>query len=180
MSSRLDIQDQTGPTTDSARRPSNIPQVTVTEAPNFQDETLELVNCAYQKALSSLDEDQRNRITEQQTIRSLFEQLNKADQDHRERSLLRKGLNAVQPYLERLNVTIDFVSPFASVEPAAGTALGLVKATASVHHPPPPPPPPSISNADGQLFAGRVSSVEWELIDTHSRLRSPYADASMI
>jgi hypothetical protein len=134
LGSPPDTQNQTGPRTESARRPSDIPQVTVTEAPNFRDQTLELPNSAYQTALSSLDEDQRNRITEQQTIRSLFEQLNRADQDHEERSLLRKGLSAVQPYLERLNATIDFVSPFASIEPVAGTALGLVKAAASVRH----------------------------------------------
>ncbi|KAL2195638.1 hypothetical protein P885DRAFT_70258 [Corynascus similis CBS 632.67] len=41
-------------------------------------------------------------------------------------------MERVKPYLERLNATIDFISPFASMEPAAGTALGLVKGTASV------------------------------------------------
>ena len=31
------------------------------------------------------------------------------------------------PYLEKLRITIDFISPFTSVEPVAATALGLVK-----------------------------------------------------
>ncbi|KAK0736323.1 hypothetical protein B0T21DRAFT_451111 [Apiosordaria backusii] len=68
----------------------------------------------------------------QQTIQSLFEQLNKDDHAHQKRSLLQKGLSAVKPYLERLNATIDFVSPFASINPAVGTAFGLVKGIASI------------------------------------------------
>jgi len=108
------------------------PQVTISEAPDFQDETLDLPKSAYRMALSSLNDDQREQIEEQQTIRILFEQLNKNDQGHQERSLLRKGLIAVKPYLERLNATIDFVSPFASIDPAVGTAFGLIKGTASV------------------------------------------------
>lgn len=88
-------------------------------------------------ALSSFDRDQRAKLAEHETLRSLFEQLNKSDHDHEGKSLLRRGLSAVKPYLERLNATIDFVSPFASIEPAVGTAFGLVKGTTSVRPPPP-------------------------------------------
>ncbi|KAK0725021.1 hypothetical protein B0H67DRAFT_607389 [Lasiosphaeris hirsuta] len=79
------------------------------------------------KAPASLSSDERQKIAEQETIRPLFQQLNAADQGHQGQSLLRKGLSAVKPYLEQLHATIDFIGPSASFEPAAGTALGLVK-----------------------------------------------------
>lgn len=97
------------------------------------DETIsDIPGSAYRKAWSSLTEDQRKELTSQDGIRELFIQLNKTDEQHKSQSLLRKGLSAVSPYLTRLQVTIDFVSPFASVEPAAGTALGLIKGVTSV------------------------------------------------
>jgi hypothetical protein len=43
----------------------------------------------------------------------------------------------VTPYLEGVNATIDFISPFVSIEPTAGAAIGLVKASISVRLPPP-------------------------------------------
>ncbi|GAB1313470.1 hypothetical protein MFIFM68171_03680 [Madurella fahalii] len=112
----------------------NTPQVTVadTETLDFGDEAVEFPESAYQRALSSFSQDEREKITKQDTIKSLFQQLNEADHGHQDQSLLRKGLKAVKPYLERLNATIDFISPFASMEPAAGTALGLVKGSASI------------------------------------------------
>ncbi|KAM7183484.1 hypothetical protein V8F20_012603 [Naviculisporaceae sp. PSN 640] len=108
------------------------PQVIVTEVPDLHDENLDLPTSAYEKALSSLDDSQRQKIKNEETIRDLFEQLNRADKGHSERSLLRRGLSAVKPYLERMNATIDFISPFASMEPAVGSALGLVKGAASI------------------------------------------------
>ncbi|KAL7953002.1 hypothetical protein V8C34DRAFT_321780 [Trichoderma compactum] len=65
-------------------------------------------------------------------IRKLLDQLKQTDQKHQDQCLLRKGLRAVSPYLERLRITIDFISPLASVEPTAGTALGLIKAVNSI------------------------------------------------
>ncbi|KAK4242021.1 hypothetical protein C8A03DRAFT_40590 [Achaetomium macrosporum] len=38
----------------------------------------------------------------------------------------------VKPHLERVNATIDFISPFVSMEPTAGTAIGLIKASISI------------------------------------------------
>ncbi|KAH7175935.1 hypothetical protein EDB81DRAFT_632846 [Dactylonectria macrodidyma] len=87
---------------------------------------------AYQKALTSFNEDERRILTRQEAISSLFQQLNQTDQAHQEQSLLRKGLKAVSPYLQRLSITIDFISPFASMEPTAGTALGLIKGVTSI------------------------------------------------
>jgi len=89
---------------------------------------------AYEVALFSLSSDDRNRLEESTTIRALFETLNEADQKHKEESLLRKGLGAVKPYLEKLNATIDIVSPFTSTEPAVGTAFGLIKGASTVSH----------------------------------------------
>lgn len=86
---------------------------------------------AYHKAWSSLSEDQRQLLTGD-GIRAIFDQLRDADQKHQGQSLLRKGLKVVSPYLDRLQITIDFVSPFASVNPAAGTATGLIKGVNSV------------------------------------------------
>jgi len=96
------------------------------------EDSSDISGSAYRKAWNSLTEDQRKELTFQDGIRELFVQLNKTDEQHKSQSLLRKGLSAVGPYLERLQVTIDFVSPFASMEPAAGTALGLVKGATSV------------------------------------------------
>ena len=115
-----------------------VPAAKITVAkppPDVEDDSTvsaDLPGSAYQKALASFSQDDREKLTSQETIRSLFEQLNEADLAHQEHSLLRKGLMKVKPYLEFLNVTIDFVSLFASVEPAAGTALGVVKTAASV------------------------------------------------
>jgi hypothetical protein len=100
---------------------------------------MDLPESAYQKALASFSKEKQAKLTKQETIRGLFQQLNEADHGHQERSLLRKGLKKVKPYLERLNATIDFISPFASMEPAAGSALGLVKGSASVSRLPPEP-----------------------------------------
>ncbi|PTB75150.1 hypothetical protein M440DRAFT_1358033 [Trichoderma longibrachiatum ATCC 18648] len=86
---------------------------------------------AYHKAWSSLSEDQRQLLTGD-GIRAIFDQLRDADQKHQGQSLLRKGLKVVSPYLDRLQITIDFVSPFASVNPAAGTATGLIKGVNSI------------------------------------------------
>ncbi|KAJ4300371.1 hypothetical protein N0V88_003045 [Collariella sp. IMI 366227] len=114
--------------------PKDPPQVTVTVPPPDSDtETTgaDLPESAYQKALVSFSDDERAKLTKQETITILFQQLNESDQGHHERSLLRRGLKRVKPHLERLNATIDFISPFASMQPAAGTALGLVKGSAS-------------------------------------------------
>ncbi|KAK3905582.1 hypothetical protein C8A05DRAFT_41489 [Staphylotrichum tortipilum] len=92
----------------------------------------DLPQSAYQSALSSFPPADQTKLTKQDTLKLLFEQLNEADQAHHESSLMRRGLKRVKPFLERLNATIDFVSPFASMEPTAGTALGLVKGTATV------------------------------------------------
>lgn len=86
---------------------------------------------AYEKAWLLLTEEQRKELTTEGGIKELFNQLNQADNQH-EKSLLRKGLKAMNPYLKGFVTTIDLVSPFASVEPAAGTALGLVKGVTSV------------------------------------------------
>jgi hypothetical protein len=106
--------------------------ITVTEVPeshDFGNDGLDddINESAYQRALSSFSEDEKTKLTKEETIKLLYQQLNAADQGHEDQSLLRRGLKAVKPYLERLNATIDIISPFASMEPAAGTALGLVK-----------------------------------------------------
>jgi hypothetical protein len=101
---------------------------------------VDLPQSAYQKALASFSQEQREKLTREETLRSLFKQLNESDHDNLEHSLLRRGLKRVKPHLERLNATIDFISPFTSMEPAAGTALGLVKGSASVSRPLTSPP----------------------------------------
>ncbi|PTB63085.1 hypothetical protein BBK36DRAFT_146201 [Trichoderma citrinoviride] len=94
-------------------------------------ESSDVSESAYRKAWSSLTEEQKEQLTED-GIRKLFDQLRDADQTHQDQSLLRKGLKVVSPYLDRLRITIDFISPFASMNPAAGTALGLIKGVNSI------------------------------------------------
>lgn len=103
-----------------------------TDGPDSGASSSDISDSAYHKAWSSLSEDQRKELTGEDEIRKLFDQLKQTDQGHQDQCLLRKGLRAVSPYLERLRITIDFISPFASVEPTAGTALGLIKGVNSV------------------------------------------------
>ncbi|TFB01752.1 hypothetical protein CCMA1212_006451 [Trichoderma ghanense] len=110
----------------------NEPSVPNTESQDGAHiESSDVSEFAHRKAWSSLTEEQRGQLTED-SIRKLFDQLRDADQTHQEQSLLRKGLNVVSPYLDRLRITIDFISPFASMNPAAGTALGLIKGVNSI------------------------------------------------
>ncbi|KAK4060254.1 uncharacterized protein Triagg1_10804 [Trichoderma aggressivum f. europaeum] len=104
----------------------------ITDGPDSIASSSDISASAYRKAWSSLSEDQRKELTGEDEIRKLFEQLKQTDQKHGDQCLLRKGLRAVSPYLERLRITIDFISPFASVEPTAGTALGLIKSVNSI------------------------------------------------
>ena len=85
-----------------------VAQVTVAEPPPDVEadsavSAADLPGSAYQKALASFSQDEREKLTSQETIRKLFEQLNEADLAHQEHSLLRKGFRRVKPYLELLN-----------------------------------------------------------------------------
>ncbi|KAK1254756.1 hypothetical protein MKX08_008751 [Trichoderma sp. CBMAI-0020] len=102
------------------------------DSPTSEASGSDISESAYHKAWSSLSEDQRKQLTGEEDIRKLFDQLKQADQKHQDQCLLRKGLKVMTPYLERLRITIDFISPFASVEPAAGTALGIIKGVNSI------------------------------------------------
>ncbi|KAL6855649.1 hypothetical protein J3F83DRAFT_753812 [Trichoderma novae-zelandiae] len=111
---------------------ANGPSVPTAESQEEADiESCDISESAYRKAWASLTEDQKQQLTEDD-IRKLFDQLRDTDQKHQDQSLLRKGLKVVSPYLDRLRITIDFISPFASVNPAAGTALGLIKGVNSI------------------------------------------------
>ncbi|KAH0489939.1 hypothetical protein TgHK011_001428 [Trichoderma gracile] len=110
----------------------NEPAVPKTECQNEAHiEGSDVSESAYHKAWSSLTEEQKV-LLKKDDIRKLFDQLRDANQKHQDQSLLRKGLKVVSPYLDRLRITIDFISPFASVNPAAGTALGLIKGVNSI------------------------------------------------
>lgn len=87
---------------------------------------------AYEIAWLSFDENQQNELSDRETIALLFEKLNATDKQHRQNSLLRKGLSAVKPFLDVVSVIIDFVSPVASLQPGAATGLGVAKGALSV------------------------------------------------
>ncbi|KAK3311403.1 uncharacterized protein B0T15DRAFT_490017 [Chaetomium strumarium] len=111
--------------------------VTSAETPVSKDGSLDPAESTYQSsayraALSTFSADERHKLAQRDTIRSLFQQLNELDEAHLEQSQFRKGVKAVTPHLERVNATIDFISPFVSIEPTAGTAIGLVKASISI------------------------------------------------
>ncbi|KAB5571775.1 hypothetical protein GE09DRAFT_992212 [Coniochaeta sp. 2T2.1] len=91
-----------------------------------------VLGSAYCKAWESLSDSDRRDLTVEDGMRQLLEQLNAADvKDHKE-SLLRRGIQAVAPFLGPVQLTLDFVGTFAGVEPIAGTAVGIVKGVASV------------------------------------------------
>ncbi|KAL7813519.1 hypothetical protein V8C44DRAFT_47744 [Trichoderma aethiopicum] len=129
-----EASERTEPTQgSSAEQPeANEPPISPTEPQDdVPIESSDVSESAYHKAWSSLSEDQRQLLTGD-GIGAIFDQLRDADQKHQDQSLLRKGLKVVSPYLDRLQITIDFISPFASVNPAAGTALGLIKGVNSI------------------------------------------------
>jgi len=87
---------------------------------------------AYRDAFTSLDENQKRDLTAGSTAKVLFEKLLEEDQRQQEKSLVRRGLKAADPYLKKLKVGIDLASPFVSLNAPAGTALGLVNGVVSV------------------------------------------------
>jgi hypothetical protein len=116
----------------SNRPKPNEPSVLITEIQaEAHIESSDVSESAYHKAWCSLTEEQK-LLLKGDDIGDLFDQLRDADQKHQAQSLLRRGLKVVSPYLDRLSITIDFISPFASMNPAAGTALGLIKGVNSV------------------------------------------------
>jgi len=99
------------------------------------DDPASIPESAYQRALSSFSDEERARLGNGATLTQLFQHLDEADQAHLEKSFLRRGLRRVKPFLERVNATINFISPFAEFQPALGTALGLIQgsSTVSIH-----------------------------------------------
>ncbi|OIW29244.1 hypothetical protein CONLIGDRAFT_633392 [Coniochaeta ligniaria NRRL 30616] len=87
---------------------------------------------AYQKAWQSLSEDERKDLTVDDGMRQLLVRLDEADKKDQKESLLRRGIQAVSPFLGPVQVTLDFVGTFAAAEPIAATAIGIVKGVASV------------------------------------------------
>jgi hypothetical protein len=71
-------------------------------------------------------------LLSQDTIENLFKHLEEAEKTHGEGSLLQKGFKVMKPRLEQFKFILDLVTPFASMQPAVGTPLGLVKGVTAV------------------------------------------------
>jgi hypothetical protein len=91
-----------------------------------------VLGSAYHKAWQSLDEEERKDLTVGDGMRQLLLQLNDADEKDQKESLLRRGIQAVSPFLGPVKLTLDFVGTFAEAEPIAGTAIGIIKGVTSV------------------------------------------------
>jgi hypothetical protein len=100
-------------------------------APAAAQANSSVLTSAYKKAWESLSADDRQDLTLDDGLRRLLQQLSARDEEDQKQSLLRRGIQALTPYLGPLKTTMDFVGTFASAEPIAGTAIGIVKSVAS-------------------------------------------------
>ena len=91
-----------------------------------------VLGSAYQKAWASLGDDERQDLTADDGLRQLLVRLREADEKDMKESLLRRGIQAVAPFLGPVKLSLDFVGTFAEAEPIAATAVGIVKGVASV------------------------------------------------
>ncbi|KAH6646799.1 hypothetical protein BKA67DRAFT_525676 [Truncatella angustata] len=108
---------------------------------------------AYTEAVQSLTGDINSAILEGQNIEWLFKQLQEAGKEANEESLLRKGIKYLRKLkvpLEKFKLALDLTAPLASMEPIAGTVLGMVKSATAIAI--------SISTADEE-FAKQIGDM---------------------
>lgn len=68
-------------------------------------------------------------------LEDLFNELSRADEEHRSESWFRRGLGKMRPFLDGLYIGVDATSSVAGLDPIASGAFGIVKSVTSVSPP---------------------------------------------
>lgn len=89
---------------------------------------------AYDEAWSRLSDDERANLSNETSIRTLFEKLDETDQQHQSNSWLKRGKMATGlQYVSNICGWIDLVAAWIP-EPSLGAVLGLIKGIVAVSH----------------------------------------------
>lgn len=89
---------------------------------------------AYDEAWSRLSDDERANLSNETSIRTLFEKLDETDQQHQSNSWLKRGkMAAGLQYVSNICGWIDLVAAWIP-EPSLGAVLGLIKGIVAVSH----------------------------------------------
>lgn len=89
---------------------------------------------AYDEAWSQLTEDERALLSNETSIKALFEELDESDQQHQSNSWLKRGkMAAGLQYVSSICGYINLVTAWIPV-PDLGAALSLIKGVVAVSH----------------------------------------------
>lgn len=90
---------------------------------------------AYEEAWSRLSDDDRGNLSNETSVRTLFEKLDETDQQHQSNSWLKRGkMAAGLQYVSSICGWIDLVAAWIP-EPNLGAVLGLIKGIVAVSNP---------------------------------------------
>jgi len=112
-------------TSDRCHKP---PTSIVPESENGDDR----ISAAYREALRTFSEDTVEAITEARGMDDLTKALDKARHDLLGASWYRKGLESLNDPLKKLGLLVPLGKAFASLDPTAATAFGIVTAVIGV------------------------------------------------
>jgi hypothetical protein len=89
---------------------------------------------AYDEAWSRLSDDERANLSNETSVRILFEKLDETDQQHQSNSWLKRGkMAAGLQYVSSICSWIDLVAAWIP-EPSLGAVLGLIKGVVAVRY----------------------------------------------
>lgn len=110
---------------DTVRRPEHA--VTLSHSPDVQ-----VSGTAYDEAWSRLSEDDRANLSNETSIKALFEELDETDQQHQSNSWLKRGkMAAGLQYVSNICSYINLVATWIPL-PELGAVLGLFKGIVAV------------------------------------------------
>lgn len=87
---------------------------------------------AYNEAMGQLDDDMRAVVQKGQNLEELFENLSQTNENHKHKSILRRGMDRMQTPLKFLETTLDVAKPLASLDPGSSAAVGLIQSVTTV------------------------------------------------
>jgi hypothetical protein len=95
----------------------------------------DLWSVAYHEAVTSLGEEVKGRIMNDEKIDELFAILEEKNDQSARDSLFRRGSRKLRLPLENFKLALDIASPLASIALTASTAVGVVKSVTAVRLP---------------------------------------------
>jgi hypothetical protein len=120
---------QDGTATDSKREAAKHSEH---ESEMAQPPDTKVSGTAYDEAWSQLSEDDKANLSNETSIRTLFEKLDETDQQHQSTSWLKRGkMAAGLQYVSNICGWIDLVAAWIP-EPSLGAVLGLIKGIVAV------------------------------------------------